>query len=275
MEKLGMVVLAAKTGDKDKIKSVLKTTGVISAKNITDAMIDNALTVTDDFKSAHETFDNVKNDIKKKIDKATTSDEVIAATGSAEEATAELIADDTLRDDVSQTIDDNNSFTSIGWARLAAKTVGYVLNHGKDVIDALGAKKIANDEDKNIIAEIRTQIENDDTADMEYADSEFSVRFTVDDFKWHATCLDNRKMKFPEDILIKKVLDTPTGQKFKKVCLQKWKNICIPDLAKDYKILPFMLSNIDKFGLDDGNTEFFEKVKLVSTNMDKIEQQFK
>lgn len=167
------------------------------------------------------------------------------------------------------------AFTPLGWARLVAKTTGYVLNHGKDVVDALGAKKIANSEDKDVIAEIKTQIENAESSDNEYSDSVFSVRFTVDDFKWHATCIDDRKMKFPEDTLVKKVLSTATGEKFKKYCLNKWKSMFQPDPDGDYSMLPFILKNLGTFGLKIKDDEFFNKVKTVADNIDKIEQQFK
>lgn len=82
-------------------------------------------------------------------------------------------------------------------------------------------------------------------------------------------------MQVPEDVLVKKVLSTDTGKKFKAYCLKKWKSMFWANSDGDYAMLPFMLGNIDKFGLKSGNNEFFKKVKTVADNMDKIEQQFK
>ena len=44
------------------------------------------------------------------------------------------------------------AFTALGWARLAAKTTGIVLNNGKAVVDALGAAAMKFKEDANVIA---------------------------------------------------------------------------------------------------------------------------
>lgn len=167
------------------------------------------------------------------------------------------------------------AFTALGWARLAAKTSGYVLNHGKDVVDAIGAKKIAKAEDGGVVAEIRTQLENAEDAEEDYADSLFSVRFSVDDFKWHATCLDDRKMKFPEETLVKKVLSTESGRKFKEYCVKRWRSLFGADASGDYAMLPFILKNIDKFGLKVGDAKGFGVVRKMAENMDKIEAEFK
>ena len=207
------------------------------------------------------------------VDAAKTPKDAVAAAGGAEDAAKEMVDDEELKKETAKKTG-INAFTALGWARLAAKTAGYVLNHGKDVVDALGAKKIKNQEDKNVIAEIRVQLENVGD-DQKYSDSEFSVRFTTDDFKWHATCVDDRKMKFPEDTLVKKVLDTETAKKFKEFCLKKWNGIFRPESGSDYSMLPFMLQNIDKFGLKGADAAFFEKVKTVADNMDKIESAFK
>jgi len=115
--------------------------------------------------------------------------------------------------------------TALGWARLVAKTTGCILNYGKDLVDAIGERKIKNAEDKNVIAEIRTLIDNAEGSDKDYSDSQFSIRFTTDDFKWHATCLDDRKMQLPEDVLVKKVLSTKLGKLFKQQCMKIWTSI--------------------------------------------------
>ena len=158
--------------------------------------------------------------------------------------------------------------TPLGWARIAAKTVGYVLNNGEDLVNWMGEKKIKSAEDKDVVAEIWTQIEN---AGGEYADSEFSVRFTTDDLKWHATCLDDRKMQFDEQKLVGKVLATDTAKKFVDYCVKKWRGLASP---KDYAVLPFILKNAGRLGLD-GDDAFFGKVKEVIGGIDELEPKFR
>ena len=46
----------------------------------------------------------------------------------------------------------DKAFTALGWARLAAKTTGIVLNNGKAIVDALGAAAVKFKEDANVIA---------------------------------------------------------------------------------------------------------------------------
>lgn len=128
-------------------------------------------------------------------DKAKDPKAAIEAAGPAKDAAKDMANDEEMKQEVAKKTG-LKAFTPLGWARLAAKTTGYVLNNGKDLVNWMGEKKIKNAEDKNVIAEIRTQIEN--AGDNQYADSEFSVRFTTDDFKWHATCIDDRKMSFNE-----------------------------------------------------------------------------
>lgn len=81
--------------------------------------------------------------------------EAVAAAGASKDAAKEMANDEELKKQTAEKAG-VKAFTPLGWARLAAKTTGYVLNHGKDVVDALGAKKIAKSEDMNVIAEIRT-----------------------------------------------------------------------------------------------------------------------
>lgn len=204
-------------------------------------------------------------------DKAKDPKAAIEAAGPAKDAAKDMANDEEMKEEVAKKTG-LKAFTPLGWARLAAKTTGYILNNGKDLVNWIGEKKIKNSEDKNVIAEIRTQIEN--AGDNQYADSEFSVRFTTDDFKWHATCIDDRKMSFNEQQLIDKVLKTDTVKKFKDYCLKKWKGLLNPAAGSDYAMLPFILGNLDKFGLK-GDDAFFGKVKALADNMDKIEPQFK
>lgn len=166
-------------------------------------------------------------------------------------------------------------FTGLGWARLAARTTGYVLNHGKDLVNALGAKAIKKKEDNGVIAEITVLLTNGEGSDTKFSDTKFSVRFNVTDMKWHATNLDDRKMKFPEDIVIKKILDTNTGKKFKATCLKKWSNVFDPK-DKSKKIVADILSNPKKNGMKlDGDTEkFIDMVSKIGSNFDSIKKQF-
>lgn len=220
--------------------------------------------------SAAKTVD----DISSAADAAGDPKEAVAAAGGAKDAAKEMSGDEEMKKEVAEKTG-VKAFTPLGWARLAAKTSGYVLNHGKDVVDALGAKKIAKAEDSGVVAEIRTQLENVEGSGEDYSDSLFSVRFSADDFKWHATCLDDRKMKFPEDKLVEKVLGTETGRKFKEYCLKKWRSMFGADEGGDYAMLPFILRNIDKFGLKVADVKGFGVVRKMAENMDKIEAEFK
>ena len=167
-------------------------------------------------------------------------------------------------------------FTGLGLARLAARTTGYVLNHGKDLVNALGARSIKKKEDKGVIAEVTVLLTNGKDSDTKFSDTKFSVRFNVYDMKWHATNLDDRKMKFPEETVIKKVLDTNTGKKFKEACLKKWSNVFDPE-DKSKKIVADILSNPKKTQLKlDGNTaEFIDMVSEIGKNFDEVKTQFK
>ena len=166
-------------------------------------------------------------------------------------------------------------FTGLGWARLAARTTGYVLNHGKDLVNALGAKAVKKKEDNGVIAEITVLLTNGEGSDTKFSDTKFSVRFNINDMKWHATNLDDRKMKFPEDVVIKKILDTNTGKKFKATCLKKWSNVFDPK-DKSKKIVSDILSNPKKNGMKlDGDTEkFIDMVSKIGSNFDSIKKQF-
>ena len=167
------------------------------------------------------------------------------------------------------------AFTALGWARLAAKTTGIILNHGKDLINVIDAQAMKNREDKSVIAEIRCIMTNGEGSDSKFSDSKFSVRFSIDDFKWHATNLDDRKMKLPEDIVAKKILNSELGKKFKAACLKKWKNIIQPE-DKTKNVIPYILKNYEKLGLKvSGDAKkMLDTVNKVLTNFGKIEKQF-
>ncbi len=167
-------------------------------------------------------------------------------------------------------------FTGLGLARLAARTTGYVLNHGKDLVNALGARSIKKKEDKGIVAEVTVLLTNGKESDTKFSDTKFSVRFNIYDMKWHATNLDDRKMKFPEDTVVKKVLDTDMGKKFKAACLKKWSSVFEPE-DKSKKIVADIISNPKKTQLKlDGDTEkFIDMVSEIGKNFDEVKQQFK
>ena len=167
------------------------------------------------------------------------------------------------------------AFTALGWARLAAKTTGIILNHGKDLINVIDAQAMKNREDKSVIAEIRCIMTNGEGSDSKFSDSKFSVRFSIDDFKWHATNLDDRKMKLPEDVVVKKILNSDLGKKFKAACLKKWKNIIQPE-DKTKNVIPYILKNYEKLGLKvSGDAKkMLDTVNKVLTNFGKIEKQF-
>lgn len=58
---------------------------------------------------------------------------------------------------------------------------------------------------------------------------------------WHATCLDDRKMDFPEDQLIENVLKSDLGQKFLQSCINIWTSI----LGKGHEVARMMLFKCD------------------------------
>ena len=116
---------------------------------------------------------------------------------------------------------------------------------------------------------------NGEESDSKFSDLKFSVRFSIDDFKWHATNLDDRKMKLPEDIVVKKILNSELGKKFKAACLKKWKNIIQPE-DKTKNVIPYILKNYEKLGLKvSGDAKkMLDTVNKVLTNFGKIEKQF-
>ena len=167
-------------------------------------------------------------------------------------------------------------FTALGWARLAAKTTGYILNHGKTIVDVLGAQAIKKEEDKYIVASMSALLSNSKDNKSKMSDTKFSVRYSLKDFKWHATCIDNRKMDFPEKEIIDLMLDSEIGKKFKEACISKWSKIFDSD-AKNSGVVKFVLDNFEKIGLKaNGNTKkILDTVKTMSENFDKIKSNFK
>lgn len=136
-----------------------------------------------------------------------------AAAKSAAKATADAAADnDEVQDAASSVF--GGAFTSLGYARLAGKVASAALNNGKAVVDAFSGWKIARGEDKNVIAEMKFLVELPDDADYAKSDIHVAVRFDAADMKWHATCLDDRKLQLPEDVIVKKALATEEGKNF-------------------------------------------------------------
>lgn len=170
----------------------------------------------------------------------------------------------------------DKAFTALGVARLAAKTTGIVLNKGKALVDMAGAQAMKYKEDKDVIAEMNVLLTNGEGSTSKFEDTKFSIRFDVGDCKWHATCLDNRKMKFPEDKLLKIVFDSEVGKKFKKYCLDRWSAIFKP---KDERraIIPYIIKNAEAIGMKSGRLpkEFIKNINLMSSNFDKIESAMK
>ena len=103
-------------------------------------------------------------------------------------------------------------------------------------------------------------VTNGDNSDAKFEDTKFSVRFSVDDFKWHATCLDDRKMKFPEDEVIKKALESDEGKKFKATCLKKFTSIFEPE-DPTRKIIPYIMKKYEDLGLKANG----ESKKMIET----------
>ena len=83
-------------------------------------------------------------------------------------------------------------------------------------------------------------------------------------------------MKFPENEVIKKVLDSDEGKKFKKYCLDTWKSILRPDDERK-NVVVYVLQNFDKLDLEASKEAkgFIGTIRKMNDNFDKIEQEFK
>ena len=158
-----------------------------------------------------------------------------------------------------------------------AKIAKFVLNHGKTFTDVLGAQVVKFKEDKNIIAEVTCILNNEEGSDSNYSDTKFSVRFDVNDLKWHATNLDNRKMKITnEEALIKKIMEVQEVKDFKKQCLDAWSKIFDVKTKQD-AIIPYFLRNYEKLGMkinDKNMKKYIESLVKVADNFETIKKQF-
>ena len=163
-----------------------------------------------------------------------------------------------------------------GQAVAIAKLLKFAMNNAKTVTDMLGGLKMKFKEDANVVAEITTLVTNGEASKSNKADTKFSIRFDSSDLKWHATNLDNRKMKIDgEEELIKKVLDTDRGKEFKKKCLDNWEKILKPN-EKGNNVLVYVLKNTDKLGikLDKDMIKFTESILRIYDNFDEVKKQF-
>lgn len=186
-----------------------------------------------------------------------------------------MAGDDQMKEEI-QKKSGISMFTALGWARLAAKTTGYILNHGKTIVDVLGAHAIKKEEDKDIVASMSALLSNGKDSKSEMSDTKFSVRYSLKDFKWHATCIDNRKLKFPEKEVMDLMLNSDIGKKFKASCISKWSKVFAPD-GEEGGVVKFVLDNFERIGLKaDGNTKkLLSTVKTMSENFEKIKNSFK
>lgn len=158
-----------------------------------------------------------------------------------------------------------------------AKILKFVLNHGKTFTDTIGAQVVKFKEDKNIIAEVTCILDNGEDSDSNYSDTKFSFRFDLKDLKWHATNLDNRKMKISnEDALIKKIFEVPEVKEFKRECLEAWSKLFDPNntTAKHFF---YFVKNFDKLKFknsDKNMKKYLESLIKISDNFDKIKKEF-
>lgn len=136
------------------------------------------------------------------------------------------------------------AFTAFGGIRAVAKAASMAFNGSKDFVDTLGAWHIARGEDKNVLAEFKFFVQIPGSND----DMQVSVRFDVGDMAWHATCLDDRKIKLPEDMIIQKLFQTKEGRDLRKRALESWRKILNPKTDND-KILLAVLEDPEKFGI--------------------------
>lgn len=211
---------------------------------------------------------------------AAASDARTGATEATRAASKEMANDEEVKKAASswkEKLGLDKAFTALGWARLAAKTTGIIINNGKAVVDALGAAAVKFKEDSNVIAQMNFLLTNGEGNDAKFQDSKFSVRFSTNDMKWHATCLDDRKMKFDEDELIKKALDSEEGKKFKAACLKKWTRIFKPK-DETRQVIPYIMKNFEKIGLkasESNVNKIVDTVHKMEDNFSIIEKEFK
>ncbi|MEG2937897.1 MAG: hypothetical protein RR812_05765, partial [Vagococcus sp.] len=165
---------------------------------------------------------------------------------------------------------------SLGWAIVCARATGLILNHGKGVVDVIAAQAMKYKEDKNIIADLSFLLTNGDESETKFSDTKISVRFSLDDAKWHATNLDNRKMDIPENKILEKVSETETFKKFVSYCLKAWDSIFIPKDKESGSIINYVVNNYDKIGLkvDGATKKYFSTVSEMANKYEFIKSKF-
>ena len=161
-----------------------------------------------------------------------------------------------------------------GQAVAVAKVAKFALNKSKGLVDACGGMAVKFKENKDTVAQISLLINNGDDADQKYSDTRFGIYFSADDLKWHATNLDDSKMKIDgEEDLIKRVLDTNTGKEFKKEALANLEKLFDGDNGKTMK---YFVNNYKDLGIkaDKDVEKMLEKLKNIANNFDEVKKQF-
>lgn len=206
-------------------------------------------------------------------DKAKDAKQAFDAAGQAKDGAKAIAQDEELKQAVQKQAG-IRGFTGLGWARLAAKTSGYILNHGKKLVDKLGEHAVKKEEDRSLAAFMTFTVDNDGESGGN--DTKFRVGFNADDLKWHATDLDNRKVKIPEDKIIKAALGSDIGKKFKKSCIAVWDKLFRPKPDSDMSILPIFFRNFDSFGIKPGNKakSVMETAKKLFDNYKQVKREF-
>jgi hypothetical protein len=164
-----------------------------------------------------------------------------------------------------------------GQAKIVAKFGKFVLNQGKEGVDAIGEQYVKFKEDQNVVAEMKFILMNAKNSSTKHSDTKFSVRFDTSDLKWHLTNLDDRKAKIEkEDVLMKKILDTKECKEFKKECLDNWTKLLQPKDEAN-KFVPYFIKNYDKLGVkitDKNQKKYFDTLKKLVDNFDEVKKQF-
>lgn len=164
-----------------------------------------------------------------------------------------------------------------GQAKIVAKFGKFVLNQGKEGVDAIGGQYVKFKEDQNVVAEMKFILMNAKDSSTKHSDTKFSVRFDTSDLKWHLTNLDDRKAKIEkEDVLMKKILDTKECKEFKKECLDNWTKLLQPKDEVN-KFVPYFIKNYDKLGVkitDKNQKKYFDTLKKLVDNFDEVKRQF-
>ena len=164
---------------------------------------------------------------------------------------------------------------TFGQAVAVAKIAKFALNNSKALVDACGGMAMKFKENKDAIAQITVLVNNGDDADQKYADTRFGVYFSADDLKWHATNLDDRKMKIDgEQDLIKRVLDTNTGKEFKKTFAERLDSLFGGENGSTIK---YFINNYKDLGIKVSDKEvlkMFDKLKNIANNYDEVKKQF-